>query len=1585
MGSWGPRPTAAADECARYHPGSFAVPIHGSSGLHLTVGRDTRPHWPAAPSPKHKASGHAAVSKRLTRPSTAPSRMVQPQNTAKPQQTSQTSHNTRRTEQELFLCLRTWLKQNAKQHERAHVTLLKMLHRHTSPVHPSTSTKRAATGALQGSLEFGAAQANSVTALGFTQHMAALQDEAVITADHLATCWNEAVTACSRGGQPQGQPLGSPLSAAEALTLVSAAGLPASRHNASATVRVDAFVRKVLQGEAHETSLLQLCRGPPSHPDEARGRRILAPPAREALLPPTGFDWDAADAAAAADVPAELVLEQVHGYESVRNSAPNVHFACGGRRVVHYAACLGISTHIDNMPAVAQHGTTASTGSRAQRPDHELCGGISAESSGSGPGGIRDTLAGSEARPHQPAMPVRAERSTAHSMTHSTEHSESVAVDEAVESVVDYATCMDGVAGSGSVTVDSGADIGVVRGTAAEANGASAVKVRKPGDPAPDARGGLRGRLQEDLRLGVAAADPHGGQCMHGDDGDALRSNRWSEGRGARQPLAAALEAAAGGSMGSSVNVDSGVEDALQTLVPEVGMDSAAARGRSAQHRSDADGHSSSMQCGRGGSADGRRLSGVASGCEGTAGVLRQEAKTGTDSAAHSTAAICSAAADDAAGACNMPAAHACDGGSASVDGGRSAVLCCAVGTGGGVATGACGPATPPHACGAAKPVAAQHAAAGQWKHEAGVQSFFRGHDDDVLCVAVHPGGKLAATGQVDTIAGQAYAAVWSVETCQELTRMHVPEGSRGVYALAFSGGSGALLVAAAGDNRGTVSVFDWAAGRLVSTGPGYAGVPPQVFGVAWDVLAGGGQLRFVTFGMKHVKMWEYCGRPGQLFRDRNCAWAGAAAQDVLCAVFLPARVDHSIDHMTEPVEASRTIRREADSLGPLATGHPSGHVYIWRHRCAVRVLRPALCPPQARVRSDGNPWATLTGSGGVRCLRCWALPHGPNGAAATARSTSSDRAETGLKPGALPAPDAPRLAESGADAWFLGSASDDGAVHIWNLPADSPSTAVTTGEKTRDAERDGRAAASRQGFQASALSGMHGRHARRVMSVWVPRRPHAAARSPVRAFDVAPSPGGGGGLRVAVGTYDGTLWLCELPDFPTARSEGHRFDEPAAELWYPSATLDAFPTSPPVATHTWRRLLCSHTSTVNACATHPLKPHVYASAGAAGKVFLWHAGRRAPLGGGPITTAAGSVTALAFSPSGAHLALGLSSGHIDVRDQQRRQLCYIAACAGRVNDLKYAPEERSTAQRSTALLAVAGSDCSVTLLAVARGYRVAARCRGHSAAVAHLDFSVDATLLRSVCSACEVLYWDMPCGTRLTCCQRDQAWATWTAKVGFPVMALWRAGDDRSDINAVCRAPSRALVAAADDFGSVRLARFPCVMRDTPLQRHRAHAAHVTAVRFLCDSRRIVSGGGGDACVMQWRVAPLSSGGGGADCAGLVSGDSIARGSVPSAQHAEGEAARTGVVGLAGAEATVSAVRSVEALQRELDAELASLTRSGRKGQKQPMRAERPCGPPAPPAGATWGLIPSATGKQQYGWRHETPASRQEDDGSGG
>ena len=141
-------------------------------------------------------------------------------------------------------------------------------------------------------------------------------------------------------------------------------------------------------------------------------------------------------------------------------------------------------------------------------------------------------------------------------------------------------------------------------------------------------------------------------------------------------------------------------------------------------------------------------------------------------------------------------------------------------------------------------------------------------------------------------------------------------------------------------------------------------------------------------------------------------------------------------------------------------------------------------------------------------------------------------------------------------------------------------------------------------------------------------------------------------------------------------------------------------------------------------------------------------------------------------------------------------------------------------------------------------------------------------------------------------------AWATWTCVLGFPVMGIWRLGQgtDGTDVNAVSRSyPSspgltnflegmgQVLVTGSDD-GMVRLFNYPCVVEGAPCRRAaagrvgihgrkrcadvehtrvchrhrrelRGHAAHVANVRVSPDNALVVSVGGRDRAVMQWRV----------------------------------------------------------------------------------------------------------------------------------
>ena len=109
-------------------------------------------------------------------------------------------------------------------------------------------------------------------------------------------------------------------------------------------------------------------------------------------------------------------------------------------------------------------------------------------------------------------------------------------------------------------------------------------------------------------------------------------------------------------------------------------------------------------------------------------------------------------------------------------------------------------------------------------------QTFFRGHDDEIVSIATHPSGLWAATGQ----AGRApCVCVWDTNTGREVARLRHAPGDRGVVAVAFGPGEGApgdadpvkaspaRLVTVAADATHCVRVWDWG-GRLATRNHAY-------------------------------------------------------------------------------------------------------------------------------------------------------------------------------------------------------------------------------------------------------------------------------------------------------------------------------------------------------------------------------------------------------------------------------------------------------------------------------------------------------------------------------------------------------------------------------------------------------------------------------------------------------------------------------------------------------------------------------------------------------------------------------------------
>lgn len=97
-----------------------------------------------------------------------------------------------------------------------------------------------------------------------------------------------------------------------------------------------------------------------------------------------------------------------------------------------------------------------------------------------------------------------------------------------------------------------------------------------------------------------------------------------------------------------------------------------------------------------------------------------------------------------------------------------------------------------------------------------------------------------------------------------------------------------------------------------------------------------------------------------------------------------------------------------------------------------------------------------------------------------------------------------------------------------------------------------------------------------------------------------------------------------------------------------------------------------------------------------------------------------------------------------------------------------------------------------------------------------------------------------------------DRDWHTYTQKLGFPVQGIWP-GVDLSDINTVDRSKNKVVIATGDDFGMVKLFKYPCVTPKAKFNEYYGHSSHVTKVRFSANDENLVSTGGNDMTVFIW------------------------------------------------------------------------------------------------------------------------------------
>ncbi|XP_041920810.1 echinoderm microtubule-associated protein-like 6 isoform X8 [Alosa alosa] len=228
------------------------------------------------------------------------------------------------------------------------------------------------------------------------------------------------------------------------------------------------------------------------------------------------------------------------------------------------------------------------------------------------------------------------------------------------------------------------------------------------------------------------------------------------------------------------------------------------------------------------------------------------------------------------------------------------------------------------------------------------------------------------------------------------------------------------------------------------------------------------------------------------------------------------------------------------------------------------------------------------------------------------------------------------------------------------------------------------------------------------------------------------------------------------------------------------------------------------------------------------------------------------AVRSVSFSSDGSQLALGMKDGSFTVlRVRDMTEVVHIKDRKEVIHEMKFSPDG--------AYLAVGSNDGLVDVYAMAQRYKKVGECNKSSSFITHLDWSIDSKYLQTNDGAGERLFYRMPTGKHLTTKEETKGihWVSWTCVIGPEVTGIWPKYTNISDINSVDANYNSAILVTGDDFGLVKLFRFPCLKKAAKFKKYVGHSAHVTNVRWSHDFQWVLTTGGADHSVFQWRFLP--------------------------------------------------------------------------------------------------------------------------------